>query len=158
MIEEYYPLKEKTVLFLPLKGYSIDEMGSDKLAKRIRCKCKTLSIMIPIVIIIAVYFLWFLFSPTVSVHSVLDYYMPKPFVCDLTIATGCGNGKHDSLKITGYSALQKLTIQERSFIHIELLEISNNPKLMSIRIEDASFSDNTAFYNTQLVTITSKSN
>ena len=158
MIEEYYPLKEKTVLFLPLKGYSIDEMGSDKLAKRIRCKCKTLSIMTPIVIIIVFYFLWFLFSPTVTVHSVLDYYMPKPFVRDLTIATGCGNGKHDSLKITGYSALQKLTIQERSFIHIESLEISNNPKLMSIRIEDASFSDNTAFHNTQLVTITSKSN
>ena len=153
--EELCRVKVKTVRFLPVLGYCVDEMGSRKLAKRIRCKYITYFVLIPIVVIIAIYFLWFLFSPTVTVHSVLEYNLPKPFVRDMTIAKGCGNGRHDDLKITGYSALQKLTIQERSFQRINSLEISNNPKLKSIRIEDASISDSIAFDLAKQVTITS---
>lgn len=92
---------------------------------------------LPILLFVLIWFCCNLLSSERVVKNMLQFSVVKPFVHNLTIASGCGNRKLNSLQLSNYPVLQSLTIQKDVFTHITSLEILNNPMLETIEIEGA---------------------
>ena len=92
---------------------------------------------LPILLFVLIWFCCNLLSSERVVKNMLQFSVVKPFVHNLTIASGCGNSKLGSLQLSNYPVLQSLTIQNDVFTHIAALEILNNPMLETIDIEGA---------------------
>ena len=118
--------------------HSIDELNS--IPASIISRGIVLSILLLIITLIALlcYCLYAFFSPIITVHNLLEFYCSKPYVRELTIGEGCGNQPFFNFKISNYPRLQKLIIEQSSFIYAESVEISDNLMLESIVISDPS--------------------
>ena len=147
-IETLLPMKEKTLHTFNKSSKSVDSLNDiwASLISRIKCACWILvCILIPILVILLVHGIVLFFSKTVTVHNLYEFALAKPFVNHLIIEEGCGNNKHDDLKLSGYKILKSLTIRKHSFQNVKSLEISNNPLLDSIYIENRGLNDERAF-------------
>ena len=94
-----------------------------------------------ILIFILVRVVYVFFSSTVTVYSLYEFVLAKPFVNHLTIGENCGNNRQGDLKLSGYKKLKSLTIQRNSFQNVKSLEIFNNPLLESISVSNGDYDD-----------------
>ena len=147
-IETLLPMKENRIKKSNNGVKSIDILGDKTISicSRVKYIVKILAfIFIPILVILLVRGVYVFFSSTITVYSLYEFDLAKPFVNHLTIGKYCGNSWNGGLKLSGYKKLKSLTIQRNSFQNVKSLEIFNNPLLESIHIEKRGINDDRAF-------------
>ena len=149
-IETLLPMKENRIKKSNNGVKSIDILGDKTISicSRVKCIVKILAfIFIPILIILLVRGVYVFFSKTITVYSLYEFVLAKPFVNHLTIGENCGNIWFGGLKLSGYKKLKSLTIQRNSFRNVKSLEIFNNPLLESFIISNGGLLYDRAFEN-----------
>lgn len=137
-IETLWPIKEKTIHKFNKSAKSVDSLNDIRASLISRIKCIGW-IVKWIIIVLLIRGVFVFFSKSITVFSLYEFALAKPFVNHLTIGPYCGNSWKGDLKLSGYKKLKTLTIQKNSFQNVKSLEISNNPLLESIVIEDGVY-------------------